>query len=159
MNFKRDLKFRAWGGNEKRKYFVYFTLNEVKDDYIQDIKTQPDGSHHLVYKESIIAVHQFTGLRDVKGQDIYEGDVLNIGGVLYLMAWDVKAMRFGLFTLSAHTQGVSPHLPVEDYYFAGGGQAVFWENTGVDNPVEKVGNILENPEYIKPPTEKDEEVF
>lgn len=102
-----------------------------------------------------IIITQSTGLKDVKGMKIFEGDVVQIGGALYLIGWDGKELEWGLFTLSARNPNVSEHQRIENYYFAGGGMAVFWTDTQATGSVEVVGNIFDNPSYLKPTEEKE----
>ncbi len=57
----REIKFRIWIESEK----IFITPLEVEDYSIGDLITNPDYQ-----------LEQFTGLKDSKGRDIYEGDLV-----------------------------------------------------------------------------------
>jgi len=82
---KHEIKFRAWNGEEM-----------VSPDYIDR-----DGYAH--WRENSVPtstdkVMQYTGLKDKKGTEIYEGDILhfpvyNARGVVY---WEEQYFYFGI---------------------------------------------------------------
>lgn len=71
----REIKFRVW--DEDRKEYV----RSDENSYALGLGFyQPDGiysSNVSIYMSLNSVVEQFTGLKDSKGQDIYEGDLLS----------------------------------------------------------------------------------
>lgn len=119
----RDFKFRCWDtakGNWEHK-FHYFSL-------------EPKGMIGLtvipIDREDRYIIQQFTGLRDAKYKDIYEGDVL----------------------LSQTTQKQSPVLWVSEndgYDYSGWRCDATGYGKITSGDVIVIGNILENPELLK----------
>jgi len=64
----REIKFRAWD-NEGRK--VYMVLMDWGFGYL----AQTDISE-FVNKKRESPIHQYTGLKDKNGKEIYEGDIV-----------------------------------------------------------------------------------
>lgn len=115
----REIKFRAWG--EKRM------LNRTLFDrnwYTEDDKcvrgAMPNDARAL-------KVMQYTGLKDAKGVEIYEGDILLCDNQnLWVVSFDDR----GCFCATDHKYKEDWVL-VDDYDF------------------KVIGNIYENPELLK----------
>lgn len=116
----RELKFRAWDKKRKRMFAVT-TLNAsgAVSVFIDD-----DGLYLLPAEQ--IELMQYTGLKDVNGNEIAEGDILEDGEGEPIEYWKVK-FEDGKFI--GETQGVS-----EDIF----------ELTDL----EVVGNVHENLELL-----------
>ena len=103
----REIKFRAW--NEEIKRMFYW---EIKDAV----------SFNNGWKNIIIM--QYAGLKDCKGKEIYEGDI-------------VKLLPYHIKGIITYDQGV---LAVRERGFT------HYLN---EYNIEIVGNIYENPKLIK----------
>lgn len=108
----REIKFRAWNGG----VMTFFKLGEhLNIEFINN----PNNK-----------VMQFTGLKDKNKKDIYEGDVLEIGGdkIRAVVYWNDK---FAWWDLEDYEHSLG--LLIETRRF-------------VD--IEVIGNIYENPELL-----------
>jgi uncharacterized phage protein (TIGR01671 family) len=141
----REIKFRAW--DKKRKIMLYNVVFAIHKDLIA-ITDQNccgigfDGYFKIFFQNcqpiNQIVLMQYTGFKDKKGKEIYEGDIVKstleynaytgmkseiYGGQVYEVIW--KNAKFKL----------SP-LPMKNHFFS-------W------NDLEVIGNIFENPELLK----------
>jgi uncharacterized phage protein (TIGR01671 family) len=131
----REIKFRAWGGSEK-KHFVYFDLAAVQDDWYESTTQNEDGSRHIIHKTDADSIQQFTGLKDKDGKEIYEGDVVTVSDSDWLVEWDEEDAGFWLSSTSKRLQlfGTTETTRL---------------NIGlVHDETAIVGNIYENPEFL-----------
>ena len=125
----REIKFRAWDtrlpfkkeGEHILKEMIYFDLFELDETYICESGTYLEGDCKLM---------QYTGLKDKKGVEIYEGDLITHE------SRNAKQPHSVLFNL---------------------GLAAWCGDYGLKYPlqeseleeVEVIGNIYENPELLK----------
>jgi hypothetical protein len=108
----REIKFRAWHLN-----ILVMENNVHQLDRFSEIIASPE-KYELM---------QYAGLKDKNGKEIYEGDIVQRGIVMF---------DRGKF------QGF--------YYESGGGIAERWEDDLYqERNIEVLGNIYENPELLK----------
>lgn len=67
----REIKFRAW--NKVGKFYV----NDVQDAYDGTGPDDPFDNFGDALDDDNYVVEQFTGLTDVNGKEIYEGDIVH----------------------------------------------------------------------------------
>lgn len=124
----REIKFRAWN----KVYKKYVEINElemgVKSLAIKFI-TPSGRTLYLEHGNSII-LEQYTGLKDKNGVEIYEGDIVKMDGLYYLIKWDDEG---GKWCMSLERDWM-------DYLFLTKKKAPF---------MEIIGNIHENGDLIR----------
>jgi len=127
-NKMREIKFRAWHKEEK---FMSnpFSIFEITDGFV-------DFGQFIYGYENDVILFQFTGLKDSKGVEIYEGYIVEMNvetdDQQYEFTGEVK-WRFNGLVVEDKTNNVN---------WAGIGPAL-------DTSVEVIGNIMENPELLK----------
>ncbi len=121
----RNIKFRAWDGYRNEMYPV--SSIEWKDGTVRKaiVSPRPEFAQmNYAVLEKDLGLMQYTGLNDKNGVEIYEGDLLAVGGKG--QAIDMK--------WNNDLQGWSPKVLQGD---------TAWKI---------IGNIYENPELLTNPT-------
>jgi uncharacterized phage protein (TIGR01671 family) len=125
----REIKFKVW--DTYKKIMDYTSLNVIIEfnDYTGcDID---DGE--LIFM-------QYTGLKDCKGKEIYEGDVVSAGE--YFIGDNHYPKSISIVTYGEPKYFLKPIQKIHDGYIN------LWE--AVNNyGSEVVGNIYENPELLE----------
>jgi uncharacterized phage protein (TIGR01671 family) len=126
----REIKFRAWVINPRNN--IYGSPSVAKNLMFYNIIELTKDSLEQELPFAIcddIKFMQYTGLKDMNGKEIYEGDILKTKD-LYQRYFVVEYSTRG-FELYDNKNGVvhDPHNTWEDY--------------------EVIGNIYENPELLK----------
>lgn len=107
----RDIKFRVWDGKKMIDWPNFSVSVNSTEFYLADLCAS------LVEKGCIF--QQYTGLKDMNGRVIYEGDIIKCGDKIY---------------------------PVEYKIFMENGDAGFY--LSLKDHMEVVGNIYENPALL-----------
>lgn len=128
---QRTIKFRAWDKDRKR-----MVQGGLSFDYENQIHEEENiGVNNLYGAESEqieeFELMQFTGLLDKNGKEIYEGDVLTMLNINYLVEWNDKKGRWNFY---------NPILSHPSYWGLTAGQM---------KRCEVIGNIYENPNLLK----------
>jgi len=127
----REIKFRTWNPIARKLFYGHECYLHQSNDGLEA---------KITWNGEIVdqIIHQFTGLKDVNGKEIYEDDIL-------IDNWGyVVEVKFGIFQVDAG-----------DSLFDGNGFFVTYtkdksNNSLTDGKIYKiVGNVFENPELLK----------
>lgn len=128
----REIKFRAWSDwDEKMTYFSLRSLNDTHDDVLGNINP--------------LKIQQYTGLKDGKGKDIYEGDIirpkLSVKDMMKAMLGEcIENYSIEKFEV-CWNEGCF-ELYDADHMYAGDLKQVY-------DGCEVLGNIYKNPELLR----------
>lgn len=131
----REIKFRAWLKKEKIMVLIepieiiHFLKKYRFDDGLID-----DGCYFL--KEEYFLM-QFTGLKDLHGKEIYEGDILKIPSGYFGDSFYKESLGI----IEYLEDGFYPRNPYDK-------DGTTWQDFNWGR-TEIIGNIYENPELIK----------
>lgn len=133
----REIKFRAWYKPYKQMCQVESLRFDGNGVYTAVLIEEPFYDRRLVEADEI-AIEQFTGLKDINGTEIYEGDIVKYyphhRGVPYRVYWADKSAKFLIGRDGVIGQSFS--------------DIMHNLNTG-RIALEVVGNIHENPELLE----------
>lgn len=136
----RQIKFRYWIPRSKEMRYD-FELGDGDDGYIT---TDDQG---LVYSGDVVWM-QYTGLKDVSGREIYEGDILSFydGEEILEVQWREDFASFGgVITLVLDDYGPDNKIT----YYSPENCVHRGMDVLSDDNVEIIGNIFESPDLLK----------
>lgn len=115
----REIKLRAW--DEELERMFYSTTEQFDDSLSFRFK-------HFEVDDPVYM--QYTGLRDKKGREIYEGDIVKVAWRCDSDIGTVKYIRNGFLVSDMKRHAPSPLGKISETY-------------------EIIGNIYENPELLE----------
>ena len=123
MKENSRFKFRAWDYESERWVYGYYTKLVEGIRKYDAIVSEDGGSLVRYYIDDIKTLGQYTGLKDLNGKEIYEGDIVRTieksGVWLSEVRYVVDCFCAGLHTISSYKD------------------------------IEVIGNIYENPELLE----------
>lgn len=148
----RDIKFRVWDGDK------FLSLSKAMHHDLVGVQDNDEYGYELNSFYNFAQLEQFTGMRDKKGVNIYEGDIVkevvsscytgDRKGAVRLIEWNDKFLKCtalhglqldsekkGMNTFKYSGQEENP-----EYYFL---------NQFMSYEIDIVGNIHENPELLE----------
>jgi len=132
----KEIKFRAFDGNKMVRVSQLSWVNDAKINHLMEINDESPKWFKLM---------QFTGLKDINGVDIYEGDIVDDKfdcGQLRIISWDNdKACFVGIEIMKPPIyKNMTPYsYPIE-----------ISPSTITEGKV--IGNIHQNPELLEQQT-------
>lgn len=133
----REIRFRVWDAKEKRMLEVNHLFNLDNKQPIEVWTNYYEGGYRFNPDKSELM--QYTGLKDVHGVEIYEGDIVNVTwsrddteGENYAIAYDPNNDGYSAFDFV-------------DWYEDMNGLSCAY----IDGQITVIGNKFENPELLE----------
>ena len=142
----RELKFRAWDKIEGKMWNPI-----IKPDGVL-MAANLLGGYEAFHGESD-PVMQYTGLKDIKGKEIYEGDILK---ETYSAGYSIFSVRFGGYDnglcYEDSDRGIGWYIKSIAEYYGGSLCEPSQPEKSIlhhHEEMEVIGNIYENPELLE----------
>ena len=138
----REIKYRAWDENQKCFHYSDNLRCSVLEDgnywFVGDWSEHPD--YFLDGDTTSIPIEQYTGLKDINGKEIYEGDIMQ------------SDTEIKMIVVAGHYQTFVDDWGVPHY--STGFALKFTDESGYSDfgsSLEIIGNIHDNPELLEKP--------
>ncbi len=123
----REIKFRAWDGEELREVDLYWFEENMIREWPGDNNSGWTGKYELM---------QFTGLHDKNGTEVYEGDIVK--GIQHPYNQDIEDIAKVEY---------DEEMQLMPFHYITGYDGELWMHTAKGG-FEVIGNIYENPELL-----------
>jgi len=145
---QRKIIFRSYDTVNKKMYGVITDIHWQISGKVQGCKYMVSEIDDGVLRNGIspekenFVLLQYTGLKDKKGREIYEGDIV---------IWEACSceVRFGFHTVTVDDSGNKESSAYGFYLYFYGMKCDEPIDRNVEGNCEVIGNIYENPELIK----------
>jgi uncharacterized phage protein (TIGR01671 family) len=138
----RELKFRAI--NHETNKFVYGYLIKLQEG-IRKFWAIIDDEFYRFYIHSEKTIGQYTGLKDINGKEIYEGDIVSY---VEFYRPEIKIVKFGHF-MSDNSDGEYSTQDQIGFYLEPIEKTNYPSYEFDSNKMEVIGNIHENKELLE----------
>lgn len=123
----KAIKFRAWHRDEKIMYPIIFGVGS----YLYWFEEQ--GYREWEDIERDFELMQYTGFKDARGEDLYDGDIFEDDAEWYRVGWSDE--DGGWYAFGIRDKGGNVDMQLAEF----AGSSTCW----------KQGNIYENPDLLK----------
>ncbi len=131
----REIKFRAW--DKEAELFRIFTLADIRNLSEGDIII--GNGNGYTFRLDAQTIQQFTGLADMNGKEIYEGDIVRLRNRSH---WEED---------SEHMQGIGQVVFIQEevcWRAQRLNETTMMLDWGGTETISVIGNIYENPELL-----------
>lgn len=137
----REIKFRAWDKKIKRMAFAFWVASTNGVVWRSNTEIQIEPTEYIPM--------QFTGLKDKKGNEIYEGDIARVE------AHDINRGQLGPAKGIVEFEDYAFIVNVKNPYIISG----LWKLFRFKRSIEVIGNIYENKNLLNNPEMKGDEII
>lgn len=130
----KNIKFRAWDKEEKE---MLFDVQKAYDYGCREDNKVMEDNFDDVLNTDIYIVMQFTGLIDREGNEIYDGDILEVTSIVKNPQGEILKVEYGNDNMAAFMLVKTNEIPI----------GLVSKDVAENSLV--IGNVYQNPEMFK----------